>query len=168
MVMMQLELAGSRAARKWTARRPTRLHPRCRASPAHIASRLAAARAARGCAVHSCAMSSPVHGAISVTTPGHQYDIVIGRGLLSDATVWQDLPQASHAVIVTNPTVGALYTQPAAGAGAATGAVSVLALPDGEAYKTWESLNLVFDHLLGRAATARPCCSRWAAAWSAT
>ena len=55
-------------------------------------------------------MNSPVHGAISVTTPGHQYDIVIGRGLLSDATVWQDLPKASHAVIVTNPTVGALYT----------------------------------------------------------
>jgi 3-dehydroquinate synthetase len=47
--------------------------------------------------------------------------------------------------------------------------VSVLALPDGEAYKTWESLNLIFDHLLARgAATARPCCMRWAAAWSAT
>ena len=96
-------------------------------------------------------MSSPVHGAISVTTPGHRYDIVIGRGLLSDPSVWQDLPKASHAVIVTNPTVGALYSAALQQAlERHYSRVSVLALPDGEAYKTWESLNTIFDHLLGQ------------------
>ena len=88
--------------------------------------------------------------AVQVNTPGHRYDIVIARGALSDAASWQDLPAASQAVIVTNTTVGPLY------AGALRQAlaphyrrVSVLCLPDGEAHKTWQTLNLIFDHLLG-------------------
>ena len=52
-------------------------------------------------------------------------------------------------MIVTNPTVGALYldglTAALARAGVGTVAVSV---PDGEGYKNWETLNSIFDALL--------------------
>ena len=46
--------------------------------------------------------------------------------------------------------------------------VSVIELPDGEQFKDWATLNLIFDRLLPTAATAARCCSRWAAASSAT
>ena len=87
-------------------------------------------------------MTTPAHGALTVTTPGHQYEIVIGRGLLTDASAWRGLPKASHAVIVTNPTVGALYTAALQAALAGCYArVSVLELPDGTKVATvisWE------------------------------
>ncbi len=88
---------------------------------------------------------------VTVTTPGGRYDIRIGGGLLADAASWQGLPAAAHAVIVSNPVVNALYGD--ALHSALSGAyprVSRVLLPDGEAYKDWNSLNLVFDHLLAQ------------------
>jgi 3-dehydroquinate synthase len=46
--------------------------------------------------------------------------------------------------------------------------VHEVVLPDGEAHKDWPTLNRSSTRLLAMAATARRCCSRWAAAWSAT
>lgn len=88
---------------------------------------------------------------VKVPTPSAPYDILIGRGLLQQPQSWAALPRASHAVIVTNTTVEPLH-------GAALREalstqyrrITVLALPDGEAYKSWETLNLIFDHLLGQ------------------
>lgn len=80
------------------------------------------------------------------------YPILIGRTLLSDPKSWSGLPKAAAGVIVTNSTVAPLYAQ--ALRGALQGLhqqVSVVELPDGEAYKDWESLNRIFDHLLERA-----------------
>lgn len=80
------------------------------------------------------------------------YPILIGRALLSDPKSWSGLPKAAAGVIVTNSTVAPLYAQ--ALRGALQGLhqqVSVVELPDGEAYKDWESLNRIFDHLLERA-----------------
>jgi 3-dehydroquinate synthase len=92
----------------------------------------------------------PPQAAVQVHTPGHHYDIVIARGALADAAPWQGLPPASQAVVVTNTTIGPLYADALRQALAPHYRhVSVLALPDGEAYKTWDTLNLVFDHLLG-------------------
>ena len=52
-------------------------------------------------------------------------------------------------MIVTNPTVGALYLDALSSAleraGVGTAAVTV---PDGEGYKNWETLNSIFDALL--------------------
>ena len=77
------------------------------------------------------------------------YDILIGRGLLDEAAAWRGLPRADCAVIVTNPTVASLY------AGALRSALAnhyrrilVVELPDGEAHKDWQTLNLIFDRLL--------------------
>lgn len=87
---------------------------------------------------------------VPVSVPGHSYDILIGRGLLGHSTSWAGLPAAAQAVIITNTTVGPLY---AAGLAAELRtryrSVSTLELPDGEAHKSWETLNRVFDHLLG-------------------
>jgi 3-dehydroquinate synthase len=77
------------------------------------------------------------------------YDILIRRGLLSDAAAWQGLPRAECAVIVTNPVVASLYAEGLGGVLAQQYArVLVIELPDGEARKDWPTLNLVFDRLL--------------------
>ena len=77
------------------------------------------------------------------------YPILIGEGLLRQPQAWQGLPRASTALIVSNETVAPLY---AADLQAAItphyGRVLTLVLPDGEAHKTWETLQKVFDLLL--------------------
>ncbi|MFM9880476.1 MAG: 3-dehydroquinate synthase [Burkholderiaceae bacterium] len=77
------------------------------------------------------------------------YPIVIGAGLLPDPTRYSSLPPAAAAMIVTNSTVDPLYAaalqralQPR------YQAVHKVVLPDGEAYKTWQTLDLIFDALL--------------------
>ena len=60
------------------------------------------------------------------------------------------MPANATAVgLVTNPTVGALYAERAEAALRATGKRVVrIELPDGEAHKDWQTLNLIFDALL--------------------
>jgi 3-dehydroquinate synthase len=78
------------------------------------------------------------------------YPIVIGRGLLGDPASWTDAPAATHGIVVTNTTVAPLYARQLQSAIASRHRqVHLVALPDGEAHKTWETLNLVFDALLG-------------------
>ncbi len=78
------------------------------------------------------------------------YPIEIGSGLLGKPETFANLPRASQALIVSNTTVAPIY------AAALQNAlqphypkVHLVALPDGEAYKNWETLNLIFDALLG-------------------
>jgi 3-dehydroquinate synthase len=105
-----------------------------------------------GGAVNSAPMTAaPDRRLVTVATPHSRYDILIAGGLLAQPDAWQGLPASSQAVIVSNPTVDAAY-------GAALHAaiapqhrhVSRVLLPDGEEHKTWSSLNLIFDHLLGQ------------------
>ena len=80
------------------------------------------------------------------------YPIVIGSGLLRQAQSFAQLPRAAQALIVTNTTVGPLYASALCTALAAHYAqVHVVALPDGEAYKDWSTLNTIFDALLTHA-----------------
>ena len=59
---------------------------------------------------------------------------------------------AAQALIVTNTTVAPLYAAQLERAIAARHqTVHVVALPDGEEHKTWQSLNLIFDALLQKA-----------------
>jgi 3-dehydroquinate synthase len=86
---------------------------------------------------------------VPVATPSGHYDILIGAGLSSQTASFQGLPAATRAVIVTNPTVDALHGDRLRAALAPLyGHVTTLHLPDGEAYKDWATLNLIFDHLL--------------------
>jgi 3-dehydroquinate synthase len=80
------------------------------------------------------------------------YDILIGGGLLR-ADSFAGLPRASKALIVTNTTVGPLYTARLREAIAPLHKqVLDLELPDGEQYKDWPTLNLIFTRLLEEAA----------------
>lgn len=77
------------------------------------------------------------------------YDILIGTGLLGDPGTYAGLPPASTAVIVTNSTVAPLLASQLAGAlQVCFKRVQIIELPDGEAFKNWDSLNQIFDALL--------------------
>jgi 3-dehydroquinate synthase len=79
------------------------------------------------------------------------YPILIGSGLLGAAQTYAGLPRATHALIVSNTTVAPLYA-PALEAALRPHypKIHVVELPDGEAYKDWQTLNLIFDALLAR------------------
>ncbi len=87
---------------------------------------------------------------VQVDTPGGRYDIHIGSGLIGGTEAWTGLPRAADGVIVSNPTVWALYG-PALVAAMAPHhrRVTHVLLPDGEQHKDWQSLQRIYDHLLG-------------------
>ena len=77
------------------------------------------------------------------------YPIVSAPECLGTESVWAALPAATTAVSVTNETVAPLYMQSLKAALASRYAqVLEVVLPDGEQYKSWETLNLIFDALL--------------------
>ena len=78
------------------------------------------------------------------------YDILIGDGLLEQAATWAGLPAASSALIVSNTTVAPLYAGVLReGLRPRYPAIHQVDLPDGEAHKDWQTLNKIFDTLLG-------------------
>ncbi len=101
-------------------------------------------------AAHSVPVSNPsVLHRVPIALGDRSYPILIGSGLLADPATWEAVPAAAQGVIVTNTTVGPLYAARLQGAIAARHReVQLVVLPDGEAHKTWETLNLVFDALL--------------------
>ena len=91
--------------------------------------------------------SSPLQ--VSIDLADRSYLIVIGSGLLGHAATFQNLPPAATAQIVSNTTVAPLYAaQLQAALQARYARVLVLALPDGEAHKDWQTLQRIFDALL--------------------
>ncbi|MBI2307208.1 MAG: 3-dehydroquinate synthase [Rhodocyclales bacterium] len=77
------------------------------------------------------------------------YPIHIGRGLVDRGDLIRPLLKQPRAMIVTNTTVAPLYLARLSAALKVVGVdVIELQLPDGEQYKNWETLNLVFDALL--------------------
>jgi 3-dehydroquinate synthase len=102
--------------------------------------------------VHSAAMTQAAGETIVVPmqTGTQRYDIRIGSGLLDQAESWLDLPRAARALIVTNATVAPHYAERLRLALAGHyAALSTIELPDGEQFKDWSTLNLIFDRLLG-------------------
>lgn len=79
------------------------------------------------------------------------YPIVISEGLLEQADTWSALPKAATALIVTNDVVAPLYLNALKQAlSGQYSQVYEVVLPDGEAHKDWQTLNLIFDTLLQR------------------
>jgi 3-dehydroquinate synthase len=86
---------------------------------------------------------------VEISLQERSYGIVIGTGLLGQADAFRDLPKASVALIVTNQTVAPIYEQSLRQSlSSHFPEIHHVVLPDGETYKTWESLNLIFDALL--------------------
>ncbi len=94
-------------------------------------------------------MTSPLLHSLTIALGERSYPIQIGSGLLSHSASFAGLPTASAALIVSNSTVAPLYAQALQGAlRQHYGQVYLLVLPDGEAHKDWQTLNLIFDALL--------------------
>lgn len=90
------------------------------------------------------------HQTLTVALDERSYPIHIGCGLLGNAALWAPhLNPKMGAVVITNTTVAPLYLDKVLATLAELGcpACSVV-LPDGEEYKSWETLNTVFDALL--------------------
>nr|WP_322401829.1 bifunctional shikimate kinase/3-dehydroquinate synthase AroKB [Massilia sp. Gc5] len=87
---------------------------------------------------------------LNVELGDRSYPIAIGRGLLDDSSLLQrHIGGGGKVAIVTNTTVAPLYLEKVAAPLRAAGREVVpIILRDGEEYKTWESLNEVFDALL--------------------
>ena len=88
---------------------------------------------------------------ISVEIPLQErsYFIDIGNGLLDGMGATRTLPKASAAFIVTNETVGPLYGGQLANVlKNHYKYVHTVTLPDGEEFKTWQTLQKIFDALL--------------------
>ena len=86
---------------------------------------------------------------LTVDLGDRAYPIHIGPGLLDRAELVLPHLKQKRAVIVTNTTVGPLYLDRFARTLKDAGVqVDSVVLPDGEAYKNWETLNLIFDALL--------------------
>jgi 3-dehydroquinate synthase len=98
------------------------------------------------------AVAAATTDVVQIDLGDRRYDVVIGSGLLDRADTWLGLPKASQALVVTNVTVGPLYAEALISALAPHyRQVLRLDLPDGESFKDWATLNLIFDRLLGEA-----------------
>lgn len=89
---------------------------------------------------------------IHIDLDERSYNIIVGEGLLGAGDTFEGLPSAQIALIVSNPTVAPLYLE----ALRSTiehrfSSVYAVLVPDGEAHKNWETLQLIFDALLSNA-----------------
>jgi 3-dehydroquinate synthase len=86
---------------------------------------------------------------LTVDLGDRSYPIHIGPGLLDQADLIAPHLTQKRVAIVTNTIVGPLYLERLTRSLESAGVkVQPIVLPDGEAYKDWETLNLVFDTLL--------------------
>lgn len=86
---------------------------------------------------------------LNVDLGARSYPIHIGAGLLDRADLVLPHLKQLRVAIVTNTTVAPLYLERFSATLQRAGVtVTPIILPDGEEYKTWESLNLIFDALL--------------------
>jgi 3-dehydroquinate synthase len=89
---------------------------------------------------------------VRIDLADRSYDILIGENLIGEAATYGHLPKAAAALIVTNTTVSPLYEAALRQAlSAHYKSIHSIQLPDGEVYKDWLTLNLVFDSLLSQA-----------------
>ena len=85
---------------------------------------------------------------VNVELQERRYPILIGNGLLQDERSYP-VKRGERVMIVTNPTVAQFYLDTVTFALKKRGCeVDHVILPDGEKYKTLESLNLIFTALL--------------------
>lgn len=87
---------------------------------------------------------------LGVALGDRSYPIHIGSGVLKRVELILPHIKQKKVVVVTNTTVAPLYLETLRSALESAGiSVQAVVLPDGERFKTWETLNLVFDALLG-------------------
>lgn len=114
-----------------------------------ILDQLAALQASRAKARQDAPMNQQNRINLDVALGARSYPIVIGRGVLDDASLLSAHAGGGKVAVVTNETIAPLYLAKVAGPLRAAGREVVeIVLPDGEEFKTWEYLNRIFDGLL--------------------
>jgi len=97
-------------------------------------------------------MTTAFDTTVTIALADRSYPIHIGAGLMQQSDVWLHLPPANSAMIVTNCTVAPLYMDKLRMALVNVYPnIHAVVLPDGEVFKTWQTLNLIFDALLAQA-----------------
>src|SRR5690606_28851126 len=84
---------------------------------------------------------------LTVDLGERSYPIYIGEGLLARGDLFTSHLAGRQVAIVTNETVAPLYLDALRRSLDGRDVMSVV-LPDGEGFKTWETLQLIFDGLL--------------------
>lgn len=84
---------------------------------------------------------------LHVDLGARSYPIYIGAGLLSNADLLRQHIQGQQVLVVTNTSIAPLYLAKVMDSLAGLQAESLI-LPDGEAHKTLDTVNLIFDKLL--------------------
>ncbi|MDG1579874.1 3-dehydroquinate synthase [Pseudomonas sp. GOM6] len=84
---------------------------------------------------------------LTVDLGERSYPIYIGAGILSEPYLLKRHLAGRQVAIVTNETVAPLYLEQIEQSLSGCESVSVV-LPDGESFKNWETLQLIFDGLL--------------------
>jgi len=94
-------------------------------------------------------MSTAPAAIVTVPLAERAYSIQVGAGLLGDSGSYRDLKRGSNAVVVSNETVGPLYAERICAALAPIyPRLDVILVPDGEAHKTWATLQTIFDGMI--------------------
>ena len=88
---------------------------------------------------------------LTVELAERSYPIHIGEGLLAHGALIADHLPRKRAAVVTNETIAPLYLDALVRAlGERDVSVVAIVVPDGEAYKDWQTLNRILDVLLER------------------
>jgi len=86
---------------------------------------------------------------LEVDLGNRSYPIYIGTDLIDQASLFSACEKATSVYIVTNTTVAPLYAERLTKTLNTFGKpVRAIVLPDGESYKDWKNLQLIFDDLL--------------------
>jgi 3-dehydroquinate synthase len=86
---------------------------------------------------------------LNVDLGERSYPLYIGRDLFADVSLLSGHIRASQVVLVSNTTVAELYLPRVRAALPANSQVTEVLLPDGEQYKTLDSLSDIFDAVMG-------------------
>lgn len=86
---------------------------------------------------------------LTVALGDRSYPIYIGENLLTQAELLTRYIKSKQVAIVTNETVAPLYLQKVL-SNLSNYQVEAIVLPDGEKFKTLDSLTKIFDHLLAK------------------
>ena len=89
---------------------------------------------------------------INVKLEKRGYPIYVGKGLLENYDLFKKHIPGKRVAIVTNDKVGSLYLQKISNTLSVEKEIIPIILPDGEAFKNSESLNLIYDELLAKKA----------------
>jgi 3-dehydroquinate synthase len=89
-----------------------------------------------------------MHGTVHIAIPNKPYNVHVGDDVICTANL-APFVSGRQVAIISNPTVFKLFGQKTKEViGPLAEKLIEIELPDGEVYKTWETLNLIFDGLL--------------------